>query len=103
MILQKKMEKVLPLFLCRYSRKHHYTSQTSLGAELNLGMLRMNLFLLVEGWQPGILRPDWNKERLFIFSDVFMFGLGKPADATECRSKMCSFTLLEFLATTELF
>lgn len=32
-----------------------------------------------------------------------MFELANLADATENRSKMCNFTLLEFLATTELF
>lgn len=62
----------------------------------------MNLFLLVEGWQPRILRPDYDNKRLCIFSDVFMFRLAKPADTTEHRGKMCNFTLLEFLATTEL-
>lgn len=34
---------------------------------------------------------------------LVMVGLAKPADATENRSKMCNFTLFEFLATTELF
>lgn len=62
----------------------------------------MTLFLLVEGWLPGILRPDYDNKRFFIFSDVFMSGLAKPANATENRSKMCNFTLLEFLVTTEL-
>lgn len=71
-------------------------------AELLLGMLRMNLFLPVEGWQPGISRPNQDNERGFIFRDVFMFKLAQPADATENRSKMCNFTLLHFLATAEL-
>lgn len=63
-------------------------------------MLRMNLFLLIEAWQLGILTPDYDNERFFIFSDVFTSGLTKPAYATENRSKMCNFTLLEFLVTT---
>lgn len=37
-----------------------------------------------------------------MFSDMFMFRLSKPANTTENRSKMCNFTLLEFLATAEL-
>lgn len=54
----------------------------------------MDLFLLIEAWQPGILTPDYDNERFFIFSDVFTSGLTKPAYATENRSKMCNFTLL---------
>lgn len=60
----------------------------------------MNLFLLIEAWQPGILTPDYDNERFFIFRDVFTSGLTKPTYATENRSEMCNFTLLEFLITT---
>lgn len=59
----------------------------------------MNLFLLIETWQPGILTLDYDNERFFIFSDVFTSGLTTPEN-TENRSKMCNFTLLEFLVTT---